>query len=137
MLALDLICVYKLHISKYYLDMSLGGDGGFIPPKISTHPPNKLMLTISTPNENMFPFPKNRLTYTQVTQHLTLDICYHPSNTYSCTSYSFYHTFTPLAEGGGRFFRTFRIKRGGNKFCGIKGEPKFALQNFEVGEVFS
>ena len=41
-----------------YTAVQIQGEGGFNSPKILTHHPKKYML----------PFPKNRLTYTHVTQ---------------------------------------------------------------------
>ena len=107
-----------------------GGWGVFISPKDfdSSPPPNKYMLP--SPYKNMFPFPKNRLTYTHVTQHWTLDICYHPSNSYTCTSYSFYHTFIPLAEGGDDYFELFGLKGVGSNIFGIKGGTKVRTSKF-------
>ena len=42
-----------------------------------------------------------------------------------------------FAEGGDDFFGLFGLKGVGSNIFGIKGEPKCALQNFEVGVVFS
>ena len=44
-----------------------GGWGDSSPQRFRPIPP--LNICFHPPNKNMFPFPKNRLTYTHVTQH--------------------------------------------------------------------
>ena len=43
------------------------------------------------------------------------------------------HLYTKEGGGGGRFFRTFRIKGWVANILGLSEEAKFALQNYEVG----
>ena len=70
----DLDCGIRSDIMEQFLALTevlytavqIQGEGGFNSPKILTHHHKKYMLP--SPNKNIFPFPKNRLTYTHVTQ---------------------------------------------------------------------
>ena len=46
-----------------------GEDGGYSSPQRFRTIPPPINICFHPPNKNMFPFPKNRLTYTHVIQH--------------------------------------------------------------------
>ena len=100
------------------------------------YPSPPINICFHPPNKNVFPFPKNRLTYTHVTldsRHMLppFQLLY----LYLLLLLSYLHP--PCRRGREDFIGLFRLKGGYQFFFKLRVEPKFVLQNFEEGVVFS